>query len=72
MPAWLEINANARCWIQKVEVEDQRERCFVCNKEGHLVEVCLIGPKGKSVDSSLELVTVVKFADEEKDKRQTK
>lgn len=54
LPAWLEISTNASFWLQHIKVEEQLQRCSMCNKEGHSMEVCLICPKSKSIDSSLE------------------
>lgn len=55
LPAWLEINTSVGCWVQQIKVEDKLEKIIMCGKEGHSI-VCMIGPKGKTVVSSLEAI----------------
>lgn len=63
-PSYIEININVGCWIQQIEMEDHTEHCKVCNMDGHSKEACLIGPKGKTVEASMEIVAT-KFVEEE-------
>lgn len=54
LPEQIEIITNARQWLQKIEVEESNERCNHCKKDGHTEETCLIGPKGKNVETMIE------------------
>ncbi|XP_057852253.1 uncharacterized protein LOC131062575 [Cryptomeria japonica] len=49
LPNTIEINTNEGCWLQEVEVEENLERCKLCEKEGHSAEICFIDPKRKFV-----------------------
>ncbi|XP_057850395.2 uncharacterized protein LOC131060950 [Cryptomeria japonica] len=54
LPEQVEIITNAGQWLQKIEMEESNETCQLCKKEGHSEETCLIGPKGKAVETTIE------------------
>ncbi|XP_057860936.2 uncharacterized protein LOC131069494 [Cryptomeria japonica] len=54
VPEQVEIITNAGQWLQNIEVEESNKICKHCNKERHMEETCLISPKGKTVETTIE------------------
>lgn len=54
LPADIEIITNEGEWLQNIEIEETSERCKYCKKDGHSKDTCLIGPKGKNVETRIQ------------------